>query len=165
MNHFSTPKIIMKEAFHGYELVANHFYNKFYSLVISHNVGRASSFSLWTLCLSSWAIYQAQLNMALATMLIIPAASETSIHHWCDILCVQISSWRLMLKTAHAFTLLHCHSPTSSPHLKGYGSHYRHQLLPSLPTCFPACLWPPWMPASSSNLWAWRSGDYVYLWL
>lgn len=106
--------------------------------------------------------YQAQLNMSLASMLIIPAGSETSVHHRCDILCVQMSSWRLLLKTAHAFTpSLHCHGPVS-PLLKG---HSELQLLTSLPTCLPACCRLPWMPGSPSSLWVWQSRDHVYLWL
>lgn len=86
-------------------VAARHFQNKFYSLVAwiqsKDDVPPFLKLSLPVLM-----SYQAQLNMSLASMLIIPTGSETSIHHRCDILCVQMSGWRLMLKTADAFTPL-----------------------------------------------------------
>lgn len=86
-------------------VVARHFQNKCYPLVVWIQSKNWATPYLKH-CLPVLMSYQAQLNMSLASMWIIPTGSETSIHHRCDILCVQMSSWRLMLKTAYVFTSL-----------------------------------------------------------
>lgn len=142
---------------------ASQFQNKVYSPAAWIQSKNCVTLSL-TRSLPVLMSYQAQLNLSLASMLIIPTGSETSIHHRCNILCVQMSSWRLMLKTAYAFTLLHIVTACITT-LKRLSQPLLAPVADQPPTRLPACFWLPWMPGSSSSLGVWQSGDHVYLWL
>lgn len=144
--------------------VTGHFQNKVSPALVEHRVRRVMSTPIWNTPPVRVFSYQARLNMALGTVWIIPAGSETSIHHWCDILCLQMSSWRLMLKTAHAFSL----STLSEPCITSLKRLLRPLLTPAADqpdTCLPLSLCLPWMPASSSFGGVWRGWDHVYIWL
>lgn len=111
ITNFSTPQI-KRTLFMATVVVAGHFNLNLYPPVVCIQSEKLC-LSLSGTSLPVLGSYQAQLNLSLASVCIIPTGSETSVHHWCDILCVQMSSWRLMLKTAHAFTPAALSGPAS----------------------------------------------------